>query len=173
MQCEDIAIDLMDKAEKPLRIARYKGEEVSEEQKREVKIYIGALSDFLQAMEKYDVNVPMNVHSNNPLMKIHTDSTLITIVDVLATGELIFSRNHSTKNYDMLILLRIRECLLNDNNTTTSADISKEFNVNDGTVSKLVTGVKQGRYNHIYEKWEQIQKTSMKFDKYGQLVRGK
>ena len=172
MQCEDIAIDLMDKAEKPLRIARYKGEQVSEEQKRDVKIYIGALSDFLQAMEKYEINIPMNVQSTNPLMKIHTDSILITIVDVLPTGELIFSRNHSNKNYDIMILLRIRECLLNDNNTTTSADISKEFNVNDGTVSKLITGVKQGKYNHIYNKWEQIKKTNLQYDKYGQLIRG-
>ena len=170
MYCEDIAINLMDKAEKPLRIARYKGQEVSEEQKKDVKIYNGALSDFLQELEKYDINVPIIVNNDNPLRKVHTTSVLISIVDVLPTGELIFSKNQSHKTYDILILLRIRECLLNDNNTITSADIAKEFDVNDGTVSKLVTAVKQGKYAHIYKKWEQIQQNPIKYDKNGQLV---
>ena len=170
MNCIDIAIDLIDKAEKPLRIAKWTGESVSKEQEQEVKIITGTLCEFIEIVKRENITPSISPNKVNPLRKVHSTSVLITIEDVLQSGELIFSRNAKEKTYDILILLRIRECLLDDNNTVTSEDIAKEFNVNSGTISKLVTAVKQGNYAHIYEKWDKLQQKQLKYDETGQLV---
>ena len=170
MNCIDIAIDLIDKAEKPLRIAKWTGESVSKEQEQEVKIITGILCEFIESVKRENITHPITPNKVNPLRKVHTTTVLITIEDVLPTGELIFSRNIREKTYDITILLRIRECLLDDNNTVTSEDIAKEFNVNSGTISKLVTAVKQGDYTHIYKKWDKLQQNPLKYDENGQLV---